>query len=255
MTTPKSAEEIRKLELNLEELVNKFSSRVSLIREDLRSLVSDIESLKNHIGERRRQANDYVREISDLTNDLQTFRTEIELIEREISTFQNQIDSINTQMSEIQTDTSAVKSNYGILDNDKTSLKTTLRSLDVEIASAQAIYDELQPKFDTRMNAISKEFEKLKTERDLLAHRFKAVRLLCLREYIQSPEIGLIKFLARKPSPDSTITEIRSALGMDPVTIKGILNQLAERQVLIFDETAETVKLTTKIDLFDKEVF
>lgn len=254
MTTPKSAEEIRKLELSLEEVVDKFSSRIQLIREDLKSLISDIESLKNHIAERRRQSNDYTREISDLTNDLQTFRSEIDQVEREISTFQNQNDSINTQISDIQTDISSVRSDLGILDNDKSSLITTLRSLDVEIAELQNVYDELKPKFESRMRTITQKYEKLKKERDLLTYQFKAVRLLCLRDYIQSPEIGLIKFLAKKPSPDSTITEIRSSLGMDPSTIKRVLNQLAERQVLNFNETAETVKLLTKIDLFDKEV-
>jgi predicted nucleic acid-binding Zn-ribbon protein len=255
MTTPKSAEEIRKLELSLEEIVAKFSSRIQLIREDLRSLISDIESLKNHIAERRRQSNDYTREVSDLTNDLQTFRSEIEQIEREISTFQNQNDSINAQVSDFQSNISAARSDLGIQNNDKSSLITTLRSLDVELAALQNVHDELQPKFESRMLAITKEYEKLKTERDLLAHRFKAVRLLCARDYIQSPEIGLIRFLAKKPSPDSTTTEIRSALGMDPGTINRVLNQLAERQVLDFNEASESVKLLLKIDLFDKEVF
>ncbi|MFX0084802.1 MAG: hypothetical protein ACFFAU_03935 [Candidatus Hodarchaeota archaeon] len=255
MTTPKSAEEIRKLELSLEEIVDKFSSRIQLIREDLRSLISDIEYLKNHIAERRRLSNDYTREISDLTNDLQTFRSEIKQIESEISTFQNQNDSLYAQISDIQSNISAVRSDLGILDNDKSSLITTQRSLDVEIAALQSIHDELQPKFESKMQAITKEYEILKTERDLLTHRFKAIRLLCLRDYIQSPEIGLIKFLAKKPSPDSTTTEIRSALGMDPVTIKRVLNQLTKRQVLDFNEAAETVKLLIKIDLFEKEVF
>ena len=118
----------------------------------------------------------------------------------------------------------------------------------------QNVHDELQPKFESKMQTITQEYEKLKMERDLLTYQFKAVRLLCLRDYIQSPEIGLIKFLAKKPSLDSTTTEIRSALGMDLGTIKRILNQLAERQVLDFNEAAEIVKLLIKIDLFDKEV-
>ncbi|MHA2073878.1 MAG: hypothetical protein ACW97X_04605 [Candidatus Hodarchaeales archaeon] len=255
MATPKSAEEIRKLELSLEELVNKFSSRVSLIREDLKSLITDIESLKNHIAERRRRSNDYTREISDLTNDLQTIRSEIERTEQEISTFQHENDSTNSQVADIQSEISSFRSDYGFLDTDKSSTITTLRSLDVEIASLQSIHDELQPKFDSQMNAITKEFNHLKKERDLLSHRFKAVRILCSKDYIQSPEVNLIKFLAKKPSPDSTITEIKSALGMDMNTIKRVLNQLDERKVLIFDEATDTVKILIKIDLFDKEVY
>ncbi len=253
MATPKSAEEIRKLELSLEELVNKFSSRVSLIREDLKSLITDIEFLKNHIAERRRQSNDYTREISDLTNDLQTFRSEIEHMEQEISSFQNGNDSINSQISDIQSEISAFRSDLGILDTDKSSTTTTLRSLDVEIASLQSIHDELQPKFESQVKNITNEFDRLKTERDLFAHRFKAVRILCSKEYIKSPEVNLLKFLAKKPNPESKTTEIRSALGMDPSTIKRILTELDERKVLTFDEAGETVNLLIKIDLFDKE--
>ena len=48
MSIPKSAEEIRKLELGLEELVNKFQGRITLIREDLKSLIS--ENLFRFIG-------------------------------------------------------------------------------------------------------------------------------------------------------------------------------------------------------------
>ena len=135
----------------------------------------------------------------------------------------------------------------------KSSTTTTLRSLDVEIASLQSIHDELQPKFESQMKTITQEFDRLKTERDLLAHRFKAVRILCSKEYIQSPEVNLLKFLAKKPSPESKTTEIRSALGMDFSTIKRILTELDVRKVLTFDEAGETVKLLIKIDLFDKE--
>ncbi|UCE14339.1 MAG: hypothetical protein JSV04_03970, partial [Candidatus Heimdallarchaeota archaeon] len=114
MRTHKSAEEIRKLELGLEELVNKFQGRIQLIREDLRSLISDIESLRKYISERRLISNDHTREISDLTNDLQTFNTEIGQIENEISSSQSNTDAINTQLSQFQTDLSANKNKLGI---------------------------------------------------------------------------------------------------------------------------------------------
>lgn len=254
MSTPKSAEEIRKLELNLEELVTKFQGRVQLIREDLKSLVNDIEILRNYINERRRMSNDYTREISDLTNDLQTFRSEIGQIENEISSIQSTIDSINTQVSQSQSDLLADKNKFGILDSEKTNNTTTLRSLDVELASLENIHNELKPKFETRLNAITQDYARLEAERSLLANRFQAIRTLCTKDYIQSPEVGLIKFLAKKPSPHSTLTEIRSALGMDLNTLKSVLKLLETRKVLEFDEPAENITLLVKIDLFDKEV-
>ncbi|MHA2167356.1 MAG: hypothetical protein ACXAAT_15990, partial [Candidatus Hodarchaeales archaeon] len=63
MESPRSAEEIRKIELTLEELVNKFQSRVLLIREDMKSLIEGLESLRLHIGELRQTSNDRTREI------------------------------------------------------------------------------------------------------------------------------------------------------------------------------------------------
>ncbi|UCG03536.1 MAG: hypothetical protein JSW11_05990 [Candidatus Heimdallarchaeota archaeon] len=254
MSTPKSAEEIRKLALSLEELVNKFQSRVQLIREDLKSLISDIESLRNYINERRRMSNDYTREISDLINDLQTFRSEIGQIENEISSIQSNIDLINTQVSQNQSDLLADKNKFGILDSEKTNHTTTLRSLEVELASLENIHDELKPKFETRMKAITQEYERLEAEKSLLANRFQAIRILCSKEYIQSPEVGLIKFLAKKPSPHSKLTEIRSALGMDPTTLNSVLKLLEARKVLEFNESEDGVTLLVKIDLFDKEV-
>ncbi|MFX0123777.1 MAG: hypothetical protein ACFFAE_09075 [Candidatus Hodarchaeota archaeon] len=254
MSTPKSAEEIRKLELSLEELVSKFQGRVQLIREDLKSLINDIESLRSYINERRRMSNDCTREISDLTNDLQTFNSEIGQIENEISSIQSNIDSINTQVSQVQSDLLADKNKYGILESEKTNHTTTLRSLEVELTSLENIHDELKPKFETRMKVIMQEYGQLETEKSLLANRFQAIRILCSKDYIQSPEVGLIKFLAKKPSPYSKLTEIRSALGMDPNTLNSVLKLLEERKVLEFDESAEGVTLLVKIDLFDKEV-
>ena len=252
MSTPKSAEEIRKLELSLEELVNKFQGRVQLIREDLRSLVKDIESLRNYIDERRRMSNDYTREISDLTNDLQTFNSEIGQIENEIVSLQSNIDSVNSQVSQIQSDLLGDKNKYGILDSEKTNHTTTLRSLEVELASLDKIHQELKPKFENRMKAIMQEHDRLEAEKSLLANRFQAIKILCSKDYIQSPEVGLIKFLAKKPSPQSTLTEIRSALGMDLNTLKSVLKLLETRKVLAFDEPVETVTLLVKIDLFEK---
>ncbi|MHA2247703.1 MAG: hypothetical protein ACXADY_22335 [Candidatus Hodarchaeales archaeon] len=254
MSTPKSAEEIRKLALNLDELVNKFQERVKLIREDLQSLISDIESLRNHINEKRRTSNDYTREISDLTNELKIFSSEIGKIEREISSIQNNIDEINIQASQLHSDLSADKNRFGILENEKTNLATTLRSLDVELTSLEDIFNELKPKFETRMKTLGQECDQLKIEKTQIANKFQAIRILCSKDYIQSPEVGLVKFLAKKPSPQSKITEIRSALGIDLNTLKSVLNRLARQKVLEFNEATDDVTLLVKIDLFDKEV-
>lgn len=254
MSTHKSAEEIRKLELSLEELVTKFQGRIQLIREDLRSLISNIESLRNYISERRLISNDHTREISDLTNDLQTFNTEIGQIEHEISSFQSNIDLINTQLSQFQSDLSADKNKLGILENEKTSLTTTLRSLDIELTSLKETHNKLKPQFETQMNVINQEYDRLDKEKNTIENKFQAIRILCAKDYIQSPEVGLIKFLAMKPSPTSKLTEIRSALGMDLNTLKTVLSGLEARKVLKFDESGENVTLLEKIDLFDKVV-
>lgn len=254
MTTPKSAEYIRKLELSLDELIPKFESRLQLIREDLKSLVSDIENLKNLIDENRRKSNDYTREISDLNGDLQAVNDEISQIEREISKSQEKIDSINNQASELQTELSADRNSLGTLESEKSTLLATLKSLDEEVASLQSTHDKLQPKFDAQMSALTQKHDKLTTKKDRMGNRFKAMRLLCSKDYIQSPETGLIKFLAKKPSPSSTLTEIRSALGLDPNTLSSVLKGLATRNILNFDETVGTINLLFKIDLFDKEV-
>jgi chromosome segregation ATPase len=251
---PKSAENIRKLELSLDELVPKFKGRLDLIREDLKSLVSDIENLKIIIDENRRKSNDYTREISDLNNDLQAFQTEISEIEREISKAQNEIDSVKSQISEMQSDLLADKNRLSTLETEKSTLISTLNSLNTELSSLQATYEELQPKFDAQMKTLADVHTKLKTKKDGLANRYQAMRVLCSQEYLQSPEVGLVKFLAMKPSSTSTIIEIRSALGMDPSTLTTVLKGLAARNVLEFDEATENITLLQKIDLFDKEV-
>ncbi|MHA1228029.1 MAG: hypothetical protein ACTSPV_14885 [Candidatus Hodarchaeales archaeon] len=254
MTTLKSAEEIRKLELSLEELVSKFTGRIQLIREDLRSLINEIETLKNYIGDRRRQSNEYTREISDLTNDLQTFNQECSQLQKEIASIQEETDQINEQMLALQSDLIAIKNELGRLEAEQASLSSTLKSLELELASLDSTHRELQPKFENRMKIITEELEKLEKEKKSLANRFKAMRILCKKDYIHSPEVGLVKFLANKPSPNSTLTEIRSALGMDENTLKRVLNGLASMNVLEFDELKGKINILTKIDLFDLEV-
>ena len=161
---------------------------------------------------------------------------------------------INSEVSQIQSDLLGDKNKLGILDSEKTNHTTTLRSLEVELASLENVHQELKPKFENRMKGIMQEYDRLESERSLLANRFQAIRILCLKDYIQSPEVGLIKFLAKKPNPQSTLTEIRSALGIDPTTLKSVLKLLETRKVLTFDEPAESVTLLVKIDLFDKVV-
>ena len=125
MAIPKSAENIRKLELSLDELIPKFEGRLQLIREDLKSLVTDIEALKNFIEENRRKSNDYTREISDLSNDLQTFREEGAYIEQEIAKSQSRSDSVNNEIIEIQSSLSADKNSLESLEVEKSTLEET----------------------------------------------------------------------------------------------------------------------------------
>lgn len=251
MSIPKSAENIRKLELSLDELIPKFKGRLQLIREDLKSLVTDIETLKHFIEENRRKSNDNTREISDLSNDLQTFHEEISHIEQEIAKSQSRIDSVNNQTNEIQSSLSSDKNSLESLEIEKSTLGETLQKLNAEFDSLQDVYDELQPKYEAKMNALMQDYNRIKSKRELIDNRFQAMRILCSKDYIQSPEIGLIKFLAKKASSMSTITEIRSALGIDHNTLKKVLQKLAARNVLDFDETAEKVNLLVKIDLFN----
>jgi chromosome segregation ATPase len=254
MTIPKSAEFIRRLELSLDELTPKFESRLQLIREDLKSLISDIENLKNLIDENRRKSNDYTREISDLNSDLQTFNEEITQIEREISKSLDKINSINNQATELHTELSADRNSLATLESEKSTLLTNLKSLEEEATSLKSTHDELQPKFDSQMSTLNQKYENIKAKRDRMGNRFKATRLLCSEDYIQSPEVGLVKFLAKKPSPSSTITEIRSALGLDQNTLVTILRGLAARGALEFDEAVGNINILQKIDLFDEKV-
>ena len=254
MSVPKSAEEIRKLELSLEELIPKFTGRLQLIREDLKSLINDIDNLKKYIGERRRQSNEYTREISDLTNDLETFKIEIDQIQKEKERLQKELDNVNSENSSLQSKLISNKTNLETLIKENTSLNETLNSLEKDLTRIENINNDLRPKFEARLKSVTQEFEKLTNEKNLLSNKFDAVRILCRKDYIQSPEVELVKFLAMKPSSTSKLTEIRSALGIDETTLKRILNGLAKRNILSFNETKDEITVLTKIDLFDLEV-
>ncbi len=251
MTIPKSAENIRKIELSLDELIPKIEGRLQLIREDLKSLVNSIEAIKNIIEEKRRKSNDNTREISDLSNGLQTIRNEIQEIELEISKTQNKVDITNKQMLEIQSDLTLSKHKLETLKIEKETLNETIRGLEIELTSLLKIQEEIKPKFEASMNILMNEYKKLKGKSESIDNRFQAMRTLCSEDYIQSPEIGLIKFLAKKASSTSTITEIHSALGMDSKTLISILNKLAARNILTFNEKEGNINLLVNIDLFN----
>lgn len=254
MPIPRSAEEIRKLELELEELVNKFTNRVKLIREDLKSLVKDIEALKNHIDDRRKLSNDYTREISDLTNDLQVIKSEVNQVESEITSIQTQVDLVNKNASQVQNDLSGKRTTLASSTTESSSLATQLNALEAELASLEGKFAEQTPKHSARINSMLSQQEKLATKQGMLSNRFEAIRVLCRKDYIQTPEVGLVKFLAMKPSSESTLTEVHSALGMDISVLKKMLNQLDSRKILDFSEQKEVIKLLVEIDLFKKEV-
>ncbi|PWI49665.1 hypothetical protein CEE45_00620 [Candidatus Heimdallarchaeota archaeon B3_Heim] len=253
MESPRSAEEIRKIELNLEELVTKFQSRVQLIRDDLKSLINELELLRTHIGDLRRTSNEHTREISDLTNDQQALLNEVAEIEKEISVHESNLNSHNEKLSQYQSRLTTDKNLLTGLESEKSSLSTILKTDKQELLTLKDNYDELQPKFESKIQIIQEKCERLKNDKDMLTYKFKAIRILS-QSYLQTPEVNLIRFLANKPNPQSTVVEIRSALGIDPESLKTILKKLAERNVLEFDSAVDTIEVSAKIDLFEKEV-
>ncbi|MHA1976121.1 MAG: hypothetical protein ACW98F_01560 [Candidatus Hodarchaeales archaeon] len=251
MESPRSAEEIRKIELTLEELVTKFQSRVQLIRDDLQSLINEIESLRTHIGDLRRISNEHTREISDLTNDHQALVNEVKEIEKEISVHESNLNSINETLSQSQSSSSADQNHLTGLESEKTSLTTILKTDKEQLLTLRKKYDELQPVYDSKIQKIQEKCDRLANDKDMLTYRFKAIRILS-QSYLQTPEVNLIRFLANKPSHISTIVEIRSALGIDIESLKTILQNLAERNVLNYDTAVDTIEVTEKIDLFEE---
>ncbi len=252
MESPRSAEEIRKIELNLEELVTKFQSRVQLIRDDLKSLINELESLRTHIGDLRRTSNEHTREISDLTNDQQALLNEVAEIEKEISVHESNLNSHNEKLSQSQSRLTADQNHLTGLDSEKTSLSTILKNDKEELLRLRKKFDDLQPIFDSKIQKVQERCERLENDKDMLTYKYKAIRILS-QSYLQTPEVNLIRFLANKPNPKSTIIEIRSALGIDSESLKTILQKLAERKVLNFDSAVDTVEVNEKIDLFEKE--
>ncbi len=253
MESPRSAEEIRKIELSLEELVNKFQSRVLLIREDMKSLIEGLESLRLHIGELRQTSNDRTREVSDLTNESQSLSQELNDIHGEQVANETKLDQLKEKISEFQSLLTTKKNRLADLESEQASLESILKNDEGEFSSLKTKFDKIQPRYESKLESIDKEVKRLQSEKDLLNYKYKAIRILC-KSYLHTPEVNLVRFLAQKPSPNSTLTEIKSALGMDPVSLNTMLEKLAERNVLVFGPTVETIKVLEKIDLFHQEV-
>ena len=252
MESPRSAEEIRKIELSLEELVNKFQSRVLLIREDMKSLIEGLESLRLHIGELRQTSNDRTREISDLTNESQSLSQELNDIHGEQVANETKVDQLKEKISEFQSLLTTKKNRLADLESEQASLESILKNDEGEFSSLKTKFDKIQPRYGTKLKSIDEEVKRLQSEKDLLNYKHKAIRILS-KSYLHTPEVNLVRFLAQKPSPNSTLTEIKSALGIDPVSLNTMLEKLAERNVLVFGPTVETIEVLEKIDLFNQE--
>jgi chromosome segregation ATPase len=252
MESPRSAQEIRKIELSLEELVNKFQSRVLLIREDMKSLIEGLESLRLHIGELRQTSNDRTREISDLTNESQSLSQELNDIHGERVANETKLDQQKEKISEFQSLLTTKKNKLADLESEQTSLETILKNDESEFSSLKTKFDKIQPRYESKLKSIDEKVKQLQSEKDLLNYKYKAIRILS-KSYLHTPEVNLVRFLAQKPSPNSTLTEIKSALGIDPESLNTILEKLAERKVLAFGPTVETIEVLEKIDLFDQE--
>jgi len=252
MESPRSAEEIRKIELSLEELINKFESRVLLIREDMKSLIEGLESLRLHIGEFRQTSNDRTREISDLTNESQSFSQELNDIHGEQVANETKLDQLKEKISEFQSLLTTKKNRLADLESEQASLESILKNDEGEFSSFKTKFDKIQPRYESKLKSIDEEVKRLQSEKDLLNYKYKAIRILS-KSYLHTPEVNLVRFLAQKPSPNSTLTEIKSALGIDPVSLNTMLEKLAERNVLVFGPTVETIEVLEKIDLFNQE--
>lgn len=252
MESPRSAEEIRKIELSLEELVNKFQSRVLLIREDMKSLIEGLESLRLHIGELRQTSNDRTREISDLTNESQSLSQELNDIHGEQVANETKVDQLKEKISEFQSLLTTKKNRLADLESEQASLESILKNDEGEFSSFKTKFDKIQPRYESKLKSIDEEVKRLQSEKDLLNYKYKAIRILS-KSYLHTPEVNLVRFLAQKPSPNSTLTEIKSALGIDPVSLNTMLEKLAERNVLVFGPTVETIEVLEKIDLFNQE--
>jgi chromosome segregation ATPase len=253
MESPRSAEELKKIDLNLEELTKKVQSRVQLIRDDLKSLIAEIEQLRNHIDERRQVSNNYSREISDLTNEKQALLDQIAGIEKESEGYKSNLDSVNASFLDVQNKVAMDKYQLDNLESERSSLHTILSQDKQELDIFKQKYDELAKNFDSKFSSLEEQYKELRNKKDMLTFQYKAIRTLS-QSYLQTPEVNLLRFLANKPSRNSTLNEIRSSLGIDPVTLNTILENLAVRKVLDFDSTAGTIILKTDIDLFNKEV-
>ena len=252
MEIPRSAEEIRKIELSLEELVNKFQSRVLLIREDMQSLTEGLESLRVNIGELRQTSSDKTREISDLTNESQSLSNELNNIQGEQVANETKLDNHKNKISEFQSLLTTKENRLSDLESEKASLESILKRDDGEFATLKSKLDELQPSYESKLKTIQEDLDRLKFEKDLLKYKYKAIKILS-KSYLHTPEVNLVRFLAQKPSPNSTLTEIKSALGIDPVILNSLLQKLSARNVLLFDPTVETIEVQVKIDLFNQE--
>ena len=252
MESPRSAEEIRKIELSLEELVNKFKSRVLLIREDMKSLIEGLESLRLHIGELRQTSNDRTREISDLTNESQSLSQELNDIHGEQVANETKVDQLKEKISEFQSLLTTKKNRLADLESEQASLESILKNDEGEFSSFKTKFDKIQPRYESKLKSIDEEVKRLQSEKDLLNYKYKAIRILS-KSYLHTPEVNLVRFLAQKPSPNSTLTEIKSALGIDQVSLKTMLEKLAERNILVFGPTVETIEILEKIDLFNQE--
>jgi chromosome segregation ATPase len=252
MESPRSAEELRKIDQNLEELTKKVQSRVQLIRDDLNSLIGEIEKLRTHIDERRHISNDYSREISDLTNEYQAMLDQLTGIGRESEAQESNLDSVNNSLLEIQNKLAMDKNQLSNLESERSSLSAILKNDEQECGILKQEYDEKVKTFDSKFVLLEKQYSQLRNEKDMLAFKYKAIRILS-QSYLQTPEVNLLRFLANKPSRNSTLNEVRSSLGIDPSSLNAILEKLALRKVLDLDSAAGTIILKFDIDLFNKE--
>jgi predicted nuclease with TOPRIM domain len=165
---------------------------------------------------------------------------------------ETKLDQLKEKISEFQSLLTTKKNRLADLESEQTSLESILKNDESEFSSLKTKFDKIQPRYESKLKSIDEKVKQLQSEKDLLNYKYKAIKILS-KSYLHTPEVNLVRFLAQKPSPNSTLTEIKSALGIDPVSLNTILEKLAERNVLAFGPTVETIEVLEKIDLFDQE--
>lgn len=251
MSTPNVNEEIRKLDLSLQTLNDETSTQIQNLRAEFQSMIKDIESSRDSISEKLAKLNNNSREITNSSENLQKLNNEVNSLDNEVNNTRQTIDNGNKQISQIKEEFMSIQKKINEKENEQITLESSMKSLNSELDGLERINIELKPKYDSEVRTINEEYKKLQDETNSFEMKVKAVKLLCQFDYIQNSEMDVVKYLVRKPTKVSSLAEVKTSMAMDPSKLQLILENLAKWKVIEFDQSAQMVTLTQKIDLFD----